>query len=61
MDTARTTTCQVHTHPTALIDPYRIFEVRRLARDAGCQYISSQHKRIAKPQRPGPQDGGSAA
>lgn len=61
MDTARTTTCQVHTHPTALIDPYRIFEVRRLARDAGCQYIASQRKRPAKPQNNGPWDGGAAA
>lgn len=61
MDTARPTPCQVHTHPTALIHPYRIFEVRRLARDAGCQYIGSKQRRPAQPQNNGPWDGGSAA
>lgn len=59
MDTARHTPCQVHLHPAALIDPYRIFEVRRLARDAGCQYVKA--KRPAATPQPGPFNGGSAA
>lgn len=36
------TLCRVLAHPAAT--PARIFEVRRLAREAGCQYIST-HKR----------------
>jgi hypothetical protein len=61
MDTARSTTCQVHPHPTALIDPFRIFEVRRLARDAGCQYISSQSRHSGAPKNNSPLGGGAAA
>lgn len=61
MDTARKNTCQVHALPTALVDLSRIFELRRLARDAGCQYVGRQHHRPAAPQHTGPWDGGSAA
>lgn len=43
MDTAhRTTSCQVHAHPAA--NPSRIFEVRRMARDAGCQFVPSSKR-----------------
>lgn len=51
-------TCQVHSHPA--LNPAYIFMVRRLARDAGCQYVSREQRRRAAAPTPGP-FGGDAA
>lgn len=53
-----TTPCQVHMHPAT--NPARIFEVRRLARDAGCQYVTTEQRRRAQASSTGP-FGGDAA
>lgn len=60
MDTAhRTTRCQVLSHPAA--NPARIFEVRRLARDAGCQYVTpNKRSAVGSTSSTGP-FGGDAA
>lgn len=43
MDTAhRSTPCQVLAHPAT--NAARVFEVRRMARDAGCQFITSSKR-----------------
>lgn len=39
------TRCQVLAHPAT--SPARIFEVRRMARDAGCQYVPSSKRTTA--------------
>ncbi len=52
------TRCQVHMHP-AVTNPDRPFEVRRLARDAGCQFVSTEQRR-ARTTTTGP-FGGDAA
>ena len=51
-------TCQVHSHPA--LNPAYIFMVRRLARDAGCQYVTREQRRRASMPAPGP-FGGDAA
>lgn len=51
-------TCQVLSHP-ALNSAY-IFIVRRMARDAGCQYVTREQRRRAAASTPGP-FGGDAA
>ncbi|MBU1330894.1 MAG: hypothetical protein KJ884_02035 [Gammaproteobacteria bacterium] len=56
--TQHTTPCQVHAHPA--LQPQLIFEVRRLARDAGCQYVSRAHRRANAASAPSP-FGGDAA
>lgn len=57
--TQHATPCQVHAHPALNI--FHIFEVRRLARDAGCQYVTAeQQRRRTKPSSTGP-FGGDAA
>jgi hypothetical protein len=38
----------------------RIFEVRRLARDAGCQYVTSEQRRAQRSNSFGPQGGDAA-
>lgn len=45
-----TTRCQVLSHPAT--NPARIFEVRRLARDAGCQYVSTSKRRTGNISSP---------
>lgn len=52
-------TCQVHSHPA--LNPAYIFMVRRLARDAGCQYVTREQRRRTTAPTSGPFDGGSAA
>ena len=37
------TTATLHVHPAAA-NPYRIFEIRRLAQDCGCTFITSKPK-----------------
>lgn len=51
-------TCQVHSHPA--LNPAYIFMVRRLARDAGCQYVTREQRRRAAAPAPSP-FGGDAA
>jgi hypothetical protein len=56
------TTATLHVHP-AVANPIRVFEIRHLAREAGCAFISSKPKRKARnaPTPFGPNDGGRAA
>jgi hypothetical protein len=37
------TTATLHVHPTAA-DPFRIFEIRRLARECGCAFVATKPK-----------------
>lgn len=56
------TTATLHVHPAAA-NPFRIFEIRRLARDSGCSFVTSKPKQLARPA-PTPFDpngGGHAA
>lgn len=56
------TTATLHVHPAAT-DPFRIFEIRRLARESGCSFVTSKPKQLARPA-PTPFDpngGGHAA
>jgi len=56
------TTATLHVHPAAA-NPFRIFEIRRLARDSGCSFVTSRPKQLARPA-PTPFDpngGGHAA
>lgn len=52
------TPCQVHMHPAT--STARIFEVRRLARDAGCQYVTTEQRRAARTPSHGPHGGDAA-
>lgn len=36
------TTATLHAHPAA--DPFRIFEIRRLARECGCAFVPAKPK-----------------
>ena len=55
------TTATLHVHP-AVADPFRIFEIRRLARDSGCTFIAAKHKQAhTTPTSFDPNDGGRAA
>jgi len=56
------TTATLHVHPAAA-DPFRIMEVRRLARDMGCVFIPHKPKlkTHAAPAPLDPNGGGHAA
>lgn len=56
------TTATLHVHPAAA-DPFRIFEIRRLARESGCSFIISKPKKEARssPTPFDPNGGGHAA
>jgi hypothetical protein len=56
------TTATLHVHPTA-DEPFRILEVRRIARNCGCMFIPSKSKTQARttPAPLNPNDGGRAA
>jgi hypothetical protein len=56
------TTATLHLHPAAA-DPYRIFEIRRLARECGCTFIPAKPKLKARtsPAPFDPNGGGFAA
>lgn len=55
------TTATLHAHPAC--KPIRVFEVRYLAREYGCTFIASKHKRTTRsaPAPFDPNDGGRAA
>lgn len=55
-------TATLHVHPTAA-DPFRIFEIRRLARESGCSFVISKLKHHARtaPTPFDPKGGGHAA
>lgn len=56
------TKATLHVHPAAA-DPFRIFEIRRLARKCGCSFIATKLKQKARnaPTPFDPNDGGRAA
>jgi hypothetical protein len=55
------TTATLHVHPTA-DEPFRILEVRRIARNCGCTFIPSKSKPVRPAPAPfDPNDGGRAA
>jgi len=56
------TKATIHLHPT-IADPSRIFEVRRLARESGCAFISTNTSQKRRPpaKRSDPNGGGHAA
>jgi hypothetical protein len=41
------TTATLHVHPAGA-DPTRIFEIRRLARESGCMFVTSKPKLQAR-------------
>ncbi|MNV93958.1 hypothetical protein D3C71_1887020 [compost metagenome] len=56
------TTATLHVHPTA-VNPLRIFEIRRLAREYGCSFVITKPKPKAHsaPSPFDPNGGGQAA
>lgn len=56
------TTATLHVHPAAA-DPFRTFEIRRLAREYGCTFVGTKPKLKARatPAPFGPNGGGHAA
>lgn len=56
------TTATLHVHPTAT-DPFRIFEIRRLARECSCSFVTTKPKQKAgvAPAPSSPNGGGHAA
>jgi hypothetical protein len=56
--TQHSSTCQVHAHPA--LHYSLVMQVRRQARDAGCQYVTRKQWSSSKPSTPGP-FGGDAA
>jgi hypothetical protein len=56
------TTATLHVHPAAA-DPFRIFEIRRLARECGCTFVTTKPKQKARisPTPFDPNGGGCAA
>ncbi len=56
------TTATLHVHPTAA-DPFRTFEIRRLARESGCSFVPTKPKQKAStaPEKFEPNGGGHAA
>lgn len=56
------TTATLHVHP-ATANPFRIFEIRRLARESGCSFVTSKPKQKThnSPAPFDPKDGGHAA
>lgn len=55
-------TATLHVHPTAA-DPSRIFEIRRLARESGCLFVTSKPRQQAQTAHTSfdPNGGGHAA
>lgn len=53
-------TALVHVHPAAA-NPFLIFEIRRLARQSGCAFVTTKRTSQAYPRPIGPNDGGHAA
>ncbi|MGY3257007.1 hypothetical protein ACVWWS_004232 [Pseudomonas chlororaphis] len=55
------TKATLHVHPAAA-DPFCIFEIRRLARESGCSFVTTKPKQKAR-NAPAPFDpnGGHAA
>lgn len=56
------TTATLHVHP-AVANPFQIFEIRRLAYECGCSFVTTKPKSKARPA-PAPFDpngGGQAA
>lgn len=56
------TTATLHVHPAAA-DPFRTFEIRRLARECGCAFVATKPKLKARaaPAPFDPNGGGRAA
>ena len=56
------TTATLHVHPAAA-DPFRIFEIRRLAREYGCSFATTKQKPKAHttPTKIDPDGGGHVA
>lgn len=56
------TTATLHVHPAAAA-PSQIFEIRRLARESGCSFVTSKPKQQARsiPTPFDPNGGGHAA
>ncbi len=56
------TTATLHVHPAAAA-PSRIFEIRRLARECGCTFVTTKPKQKARATRApfDPNGGGFAA
>lgn len=56
------TTATLHVHPAAA-DPFRIFEIRRLARESGCSFVTTKLKQQPRtaPTPFDPNGGGHAA
>lgn len=56
------TTTTLHVHPAAA-DPFRIFEIRRLARESGCSFVTTKPKQQPRtaPTPFDPNGGGHAA
>jgi hypothetical protein len=56
------TTATLHVHPAAA-DPFRIFEIRRLARECGCAFVTTKLKQQPRtaPTPFDPNGGGHAA
>lgn len=55
------TTATLHVHPAAATT-VRIFEVRRLALQSGCAFVTTKRRAILSTARPfDPNDGGRAA
>lgn len=56
------TTATLHVHP-ATADPFRVFEIRRLARECGCAFVPTKPKpkASATPAPFDPNGGGYAA
>jgi hypothetical protein len=55
-------TATVYIHPT-VANPFRIFEIRRIAREYGCSFATTKpkHKGRTAPAPFDPNDGGHAA
>lgn len=56
------TTATLHVHP-AIADPRRIFEIRRMARESGCTFVTTKPKQKARTTSApfDPNGGGNAA
>jgi hypothetical protein len=56
------TTASLHAHP-AVVNPFRIFEIRRLARESGCTFVTTKPKQKARTTAApfGPNGGGYVA
>ena len=56
------TTATLHVHP-ATVDPLHIFEIRRMARECGCSFVTTKPKQKARtlPSPFAPNGGGNAA